>query len=227
MVSTTMLRKVSLFDQLADQELQAVAARLGRVTFGRNVFIYHMGSPGRILYIIEVGKVRTFAANHMGQEVSIDVHSTGEVFGELAPLDGLPRDTGAVTLELTIVLTLRQEELRWLLNTHPQAAGNLLHILGTRLRYATAYATRLAFLDVGGRVAAWLLDLADRYGVPQESGTAIDLRLTQTELASAVASSRESVNKILGTLRAHGLIQVKDQLITLLDRQGLQKMAWY
>jgi CRP/FNR family transcriptional regulator len=227
MVSTAILRSVSLFKGLAEHELQPVITRLGRGTFAKNVFIYHMGSPGRILYIIESGKVRSFLANHMGQEISIDVYGPGEVFGELTPLDNLPRNTGAVTLELTIVLTLRQEDLYWLLETYPQTARNLTHLLGSRLRHATTYAAKLAFLDVTGRVIAWLLDLAERYGVPGRLGTEIDLRLTQAELASAVASSRESVNKILCTLRAQGLLQVEDQQITLLDRRALEKMIWY
>ena len=101
-----------------------------------------------------------------------------------------------------------------------------MEVLSTRVRYTTDYAESLAFLDVYGRVAAKLLELADRYGV-QKEGIEIELRLTQAELASLVGATRESVNKVLGAFRDQGLIEVEGQRITILDRQGLKRRILY
>jgi CRP/FNR family transcriptional regulator len=105
-------------------------------------------------------------------------------------------------------------------------AKGIIDLLSARLRYTNAYATKLAFLDVSGRVAARLLELADRYGVPTD-GIEIDLRLTQAEWASSVAASRESVNKVLCAFRVEGYIRIEDQVITILDRRALERQVYY
>ena len=177
------------------------------------------------MYLIESGLVRIFALSDMGQEISIDVYGPGEIFGEMSLLDGQPRSAGAVCLEATTVLALNQDDLDGILDTSPHLAKNLLRILSGRLRHTAGYAGDLAFLDVSGRVAMRLLDLAERSGA--EACDEIDLNLTQIELATWVAASRESVNKTLNTFRARGLIAMDDGRIAILDRRGLEAQIRY
>jgi CRP-like cAMP-binding protein len=99
-------------------------------------------------------------------------------------------------------------------------------VLTARLRFTTEQAESLAFLDVYGRVAMRLLDLAGRYGT-EKGGIELDLRLTQAELATWVAASRESVNKVLSTFRDQGLIAVEGQKFTILDLDGLEQRILY
>jgi CRP-like cAMP-binding protein len=226
MSQVSILRNVALFAGLSDEELEVLAGCLGRRTFGKGMIIFHKGGFGQTLYIIESGKVRIFILSESGQEISVNIYGPGEVFGELSLLDGLPRSAGAVTLEKTVTLTLRRDDFLPLLEACPGMARGIIEVLGTRLRYTTAYAENLSFLDVYGRVAAKLLELADRYGVEKE-GIEIGLRLTQAELATWVAATRESVNKVLGTYRDQGLIAVEGQRITILDRKGLERRVLY
>jgi CRP/FNR family transcriptional regulator/CRP/FNR family cyclic AMP-dependent transcriptional regulator len=212
-----------LFSRLTGQELEALALSLGKRTFGKGTIIFHKGSPGRSLYIIESGRVRIFLLSSSGQEISVNVYGPGDVFGELALLDGLPRSAGAVVMEKTVVHTLYREDFLQLLDASPRMAMSIIRDLVSRLRYTTALMEQQAFLDVNGRVAAKLLELADRYGREGE-GIEIDLQLTQAELASWVSARRESVNKVLGVFRDQGLIEVDGQHITILDRAGLK--AW-
>ena len=234
MSRATMLRNVPFFTGLSDQELDLLADSLGRRTFNKGMIIYHEGSPGHTLYIIESGQVRIFLLGESGQEISVNIYSPGDVFGELALLDGLPRSAGVVAMERTVTLTLHREDFLRHLETTPRMARSILEVLSRRLRYTTTYAESLALLDVYGRVAAKLLELADRYGVQQEGAdrlrpadklrpTEIDLHLTQAELASWVGATRESVNKVLGTFRDQRLIEVQGQEITILDRRGLER----
>lgn len=221
-----LLRNVPLFAGLSDQELEALAESLGRRTFPRGMIIYHEGSPGDTLYIIESGQVRIFLLSDSGQEISVNIYGPGDVFGEMSLLDGLPRSAGVVAMERTVALTLHREDFLHHLEASPHMARGILEVLSRRLRYTTEYAESLALLDVYGRVAAKLLELAERYGV-QKEGIQIGLRLTQAELASWVGATRESVNKVLGTLRDQRLIEVQGQRITILDRRGLERRTWH
>jgi CRP/FNR family cyclic AMP-dependent transcriptional regulator len=226
MSKVTLLRNVPFFAGLSDQELEVLSESLGKRTFGKGMIIFHKSSPGQTLYIIESGKVRIFILSESGQEISVNIYGPGDVFGELALLDGLPRSAGAVAMEKTVTFTLHRDDFLRHLEAHPRMARSIMEVLSTRVRYTTDYAESLAFLDVYGRVAAKLLELADRYGV-QKEGIEIELRLTQAELASWVGASRESVNKVLGTFRDYGLIEIEGQKVTILDRPGLKRRILY
>ena len=227
MSKVALLRNVPLFAGLSDQELEALASSLGRRTFAKGMVIFHKGGLGRSLYIIESGQVRIFSLSETGQEISINIYGPGELFGELAILDGLPRSAGAMAMEMTVTLTLYRDDFLRCLEASPRMVKDIVAVLSRRLRYTTAYTETLAFLDVYGRVAAKLLELADRYGVAKAGAEQIELHLTQAELASWVVASRESVNKVLGTFRDQGLIQLEGQAITILDREALGRQVRY
>ena len=131
-----------------------------------------------------------------------------------------------MVLEDTVTLAMHRTDFVRLLEANPHMAMNILKVLSARVRYTTAYAESLAFLDVYGRVASKLLELAERYGAERE-GTEIGLHLTQSELATWVGATRESVNKVLGTFRELGLIDIANQRITILDAAGLRKRITY
>lgn len=221
MSEATVLRKVQCFSGLSDKELEVLSSCLVKRTFGRGMILFHKGSPGQSLYIIESGKVRIFLLSEMGQEISVNVYGPGDVLGELALLDGLPRSAGAMVMERTVAYTLYREDFLRCLDRCPGLARGIIRELTARLRYTTACMENLAFLDVHGRVAAKLLELADRFGL-QGEGIEIEMRLTQAELATWVAARRESVNKVLGVFRDQGLIDINGQQIIILDRPGLE-----
>ena len=226
MSKAMMMRNVSLFAGLSDLELEDLAGSLGRRTFAKGAIIFSRGSSGRTMYIVESGKVRIFTLSESGKEVTLQIYGPGEVFGEFSLLDGLPRSAGAMALEETITFTLHRDHFFQHLEANPSMARSIIELLTARLRFTTEHAESLALLDVYARVAMRLLDLAGRYGTG-EDGTELDLRLTQTELATWVAATRESVNKVLGTFRDQGLIAVEGQKITVLDLEGLERLITY
>ncbi|MGD9048644.1 MAG: Crp/Fnr family transcriptional regulator [Anaerolineae bacterium] len=221
-----MLSRVTLFSRLTGQELEAVAGKLGKRTFGKDTIIFHKGSPGRSLYIIESGRVRIFLLSRSGQEIWVNVYGPGDVFGELALLDGLPRSAGAMVLEKTVVYTLYRDDFSACVEAYPRMARSIIAELCARLRYTTDYVEHLAFLDASSRVAVKLLELVGGDGLPAES-TEIDLQLTQTELAFWIGARRETVNKVLASYREQGLIDVDGRKITILDRAGLERSIRY
>lgn len=223
----TILKEVPLLGDLSEDELTTVADSLTRRTFARGMIIFHKGSLGQNLYIVETGKVRIFLLSEAGQEISVNIYGPGQVFGELSLLDGLPRSAGAVAMETTVTLMLHRDDFLRYLEAHPCMFRSTLAVLSARLRYMTSYAESLAFLDVYGRVASKLLELAERYGLPSTDGIEIDLRLTQGDLASWVAATREFVNKVLGTFRDQGLVKLDGQRIVVLDQRGLKRYVAY
>jgi CRP/FNR family cyclic AMP-dependent transcriptional regulator len=227
MSRVSLLRSISLFSSLSDAELGLLAGRLGKRTFGRGVIIFHKDSPGDTTYIIESGKVRIFVLSESGQEISVRICGTGEVFGELSMLDGLPRSAGAIAMEETLVLTLQREDFQELLAAYPHMAKGIMATLTARVRYTTQYAENLTFLDVEGRVAQRLLELVDQYGIQTADGMEIALQLTQSDLASLVGATRERVNKVLATFRNQGLIELDAERIVVRDRRGLKRHIVY
>ena len=226
MSKAMIMRDVPLFAGLSDQELEALTGSLGRRTFAKGMIIFHKGSSGQTMYIVESGKVRIFSLSEAGQEVTHNIYGPGDVFGEFSLLDGQPRSAGSVALEKTVTLTLHRDHFFQHLESNPSMARSIIEVLTARLRFTTEHTESLAFLDAYGRVAMRLLDLAGRYGTG-EDGAELDLRLTQAELATWVAATRESVNKVLSTFRDQGLIAVEGQKITILDLEGLERRISY
>ncbi len=230
MFALDVLQQTLGFADLPVADLADLADKMGQRTFARGMIIFHKGSIGQTLYLIASGRVRIFLLSETGREISLEVLGPGDYFGELALLDGLPRSAGALAMERTVTYALHRDDFWRLLDAHPKLALPMLTLLSKRLRSMIDYTELLAFTDVQGRVAARLLDLAEHFG--EKSGAArsssdarVDLLLpmTQGELATWVASSRESVNKVLGVFRDQGLIRFDGQRIAVVDARGLRK----
>jgi CRP/FNR family transcriptional regulator, cyclic AMP receptor protein len=178
--TTDLLRAVPAFARLSDDQLGLLAASVGRQSFARGEVVFHQ-----------------------------DLMRAGDFFGELALLDGLPRSASAQAMCATTTLTLHRAAFLHTINSCPPIAASILEVMAARLRHSTAYAEQLAGLTATQRVARQLLALALRYGVAEDGGTRIDLRLTQDDLASLSGTTRETVNRVLAALRDQGLVRAE------------------
>ena len=208
-------KQVSLFADLPDEDIRALMAVARKRTFRAGEVIFHREDVGQVLYVIKEGKVNICLMSPEGQEISLVVLGKGDFFGELAILDGLPRSTDAIALERVECYTLQRSDFHNAIMKNPKIAIQVLEILSRRLRKTDDKVEDLVVLDVYGRVAKKLLDLAHEHGVNTEDGTRIDMRLTQQDLASMVGASRESVNKVLGYFTDKGYISSDKHKITL------------
>lgn len=216
------LKQTPLFARLTEQELQALAEDFVTCTLRQGDIIFHQGEPGQMLYLIGAGRVRIYMLQEDGQEMSVVLMGPGNIFGEFALIDDLPRSASAVALQDTLLFALSRERYREHLRRCPQLALNFLAILSSKLRYTTDQAGILASLDVGSRVALKLLELAQSYGVAEPDGVRIDVPITQEELASMIGATRESTNKTLSTFRRQGLVKLQNGYIYVLDPGGLR-----
>ena len=219
-------KQVSIFADLPEEDIRALTPVAKRRTFRSGEVIFHRDDPGQVLYMIKEGKVKICIISPDGQDVSLTVFGKGEVFGEFALLDGLPRSADAVALEKVECYTLQRSDFQNAILKNPKIAILVMEALIKRLRNTDQMVEDLIFLDVYGRVAKKLLELADAHGVKVDDGVRIDVRLTQQELASMVGASRESVNKVLGYFTDKNFISTDKHRITLHRMADLKRRIY-
>jgi CRP/FNR family cyclic AMP-dependent transcriptional regulator len=206
-----MLRKVTLFSDLSDAQLDLFGARASVRTYPKGAVIVHEGEEGNALFVIESGSVKTYLSDDNGREVLLSTQGPGEYFGDLALLDDTPRSASVATLEACKVLVISKSLLREILVAKPEIALALLKGLATRIRALTENVRTLALLDVFGRLVRTLYALAS-----EKDGTVvIDQRVTQQDLANRIGASREMVSRIMNDLVKGGYIEVDHKRILI------------
>lgn len=222
--SVEALKKVPFFARLSNEEVRDLAERLVPRRFGSGQVIFHLGDPGGLLYIIIEGKVKISNSTPDGQEALLAILGAGDFFGELALLDDAPRSATAEALQPTEAMTLHRAEFVRFIGENPDFAYHVLQVLAKRIRHLNDQINDVFFLDLNGRLARTLLNLADRHGRASDEGRVIDLSLTQTDLAEMTGATRVSINKTLGRFRRAKWVRVKGRQITLLDEGALRNL---
>ena len=205
-----MTKKIASPDALQEELVRAIAIKGGIRSFPANAIIINEGDETDALYILLSGRVKVYAANKAGKEVVFSTHGPGEYLGEMA-LDGGPRSASVMTLEPTTCSVVSGANLRQFIAEHPDFAIHLINKLIRRVRTASESVKNLALMDVYGRVARLLLELATDEG----GKLAIAEKLTQQDIADRVGSSREMVSRIFKDLGAGGYVSVDDGRIVI------------
>jgi CRP-like cAMP-binding protein len=218
-----LLQRVPFLAALSPADRQALSSSLRRRRFRRGQTIFARDDPGESLFIIEEGSVRIHLPSPEGADLTLAVLGPGDFFGDMALLDGGPRSASATALEETETLILDRGDFTAVLESRPQSAMAVLVAVARRLREADEMAADLTFLDVGGRLAKKLLELAAAHGVRRPDGTLLDLRLTQEGLANMVGVTRESVNRHLSRLRRLGAIASEGRRLLIRDAEALRR----
>ena len=220
-----LLAKVPFVAVLARADREALAASAKQRRFRRGQAIFQKDDPGESLFIVERGSVRIYLPSPQGSDLILAVLGAGDFFGEMALLDGGPRSASAMAVDDTRTIALDRADFRAMLESRPQAAMAVLAAVASRVREADEMAGGLAFLDVGGRVAKKLLELAASHGIQREDGVLLDVPLTQEEIANMVGVTRESVNRHLAYFRREGVIRGRGRRIVIQDAEALRLRA--
>jgi CRP/FNR family transcriptional regulator/CRP/FNR family cyclic AMP-dependent transcriptional regulator len=190
--------------------------------YRRGEILFHKDDPGTSLFLVRTGRIKISVFSSEGKEAVFTVHGPGDVFGELALLDGAPRSATATALEPSRLLTVDRAAFVAFLRDQPDAALILLGDLAARVRRLSSQVEDLMFLDIPGRLARTLLRLGEQYGKKSARGVEIDLQITQTELGGMVGATRVSVNRLLHWFAERGLIAIDERRIVLLRPDALQ-----
>ncbi|MCA9973011.1 MAG: Crp/Fnr family transcriptional regulator [Anaerolineales bacterium] len=217
------LKQSPLFAALSEAQLRQIAADVVERRFASGEIIFREGDPGQVLYVVRSGQVRIFVNGVDGSETSVILFGrAGEMFGELAVVDGLPRSATAVALDTTILYLITRADFRKHMQRCPQFALNFMKELSMRVRYNTRQMDSLASLGIPQRLARKLMELAQDYGRATQDGVCLDLTLTQADLASLVGATRESVNKCLRQFRDRRWILLEQGQIVIQDPDALR-----
>jgi len=204
------LRNIAAFEGLREEHMRALTDKAVIRNAPKNAIVVNEGDLTDSLYLILSGKVKVYLGDESGKELILDIKGPGQYFGEMV-LDEGPRSASVMTMEPSQFAVISGTDFKNGLLKHPEIA---LHVITNLIRLARGLnenVKSLAMLDVYGRVARMLLDLA----VEQDGHLVIPEKLTQKEMANRVGASREMINRILRDLSTGGYIKVESGRITI------------
>ena len=204
------LKSIPLFEGVPEAELRALAERTVTRSYPKQAIIVNEGDESDSLYLILGGRVKVYLADEHGKELILAIKGPGQYFGEMV-LDEQPRSASVMTIEPAQFAILSRGDFRAFLVTHAGVALQLIQNLIRMARGLNQNVRSLAMLDVYGRVARILLELA----VERDGKLQIPDKLTQKDIAARVGASREMINRILRDLTAGGYVSVQDGRITI------------
>ena len=204
------LKGIPLFQGVSDADLSALADRTAVRSYPKQAIIVNEGDESDSLYLIVSGRVKIYLADEHGKELILAIKGPGQYFGEMV-LDGDARSASVMTLEPSQFAILSRGDFRTFLVGHAEVALQLIQNLIRVARGLNRSVRNLAMLDVYGRVARILLELA----VERDGKLVIPEKLTQKDIAARVGASREMINRILRDLTTGGYVSVQDGRITI------------
>ncbi|HYV97944.1 MAG TPA: Crp/Fnr family transcriptional regulator [Gemmatimonadaceae bacterium] len=221
MTTISTLRGVPLFAKLRDSDLERLSGVLRARDYPKNRVVLFSYDPCDAFYIVLSGSVKVMLIAEDGREVVLDLVRSGDFFGESALMDDEPYSKSVIAVEDSKLLVLQRDDFRRSITEMPGMAFGLLRALCSRLSESDQKIAGLVFLDVTGRVAHLLLDMAGR-----GDGETIKNLPTHQMLAHMVGSSRETISRTIGTLVSQRLIETTEGGgIRILNHDGLAASA--
>lgn len=225
------LKQNSLFRQLPEATIEKIAALAHDGPRKKGQEIFRQGDPGDALYSVVSGQVRISTIGLDGDDLSLNIMEPGEVFGEIAILDGRPRTASARMLTDGLLLKIERSAFLKLLQSDPEISIHMFLLLCKRLRYSTELAEDSAFLSGPARLAKRLIEMAEKHA-GSASDPDIELAVSQSQLATMVGVSRQMINRYLSPWkndrwldlsRNKIVIRKLDELKRFVDNQGTEQ----
>ena len=221
------LRQIPLFASLKDEEIEAIFKLSVTKKCSKDTIILLEDEEGDTLFVILKGKVKVTTFSESGKEVIFSILNEGDFFGDMSLLDGKPRSATVISVEESELRLIRRSDFSKLLETHPGIALKLFEELTSRLRKADERIESLALLDVTGRIAGILLQLADERGEKSDESILIKSRPTHQELANMVGTTRETVTRVLKQLENKKYIYMEGKDLTIINPENFKHELYF
>lgn len=222
---TTGLVQGTFFALLSEAERGALHDLGTRRSFPRRAALMFQNERDERVMLLLAGRVKVERLDQGGHELLLSIRGPGDVLGELAFIDGGPRIATVTALEPVEAVVTTAQMFRRHLETTPRVAVALLEVVTRRLRDTTLMGSQLAALDTMGRLAARIVELADRYGEQTKEGVAVTLPLSREELAAWTGASRAGVAQALQALRELGWVKTDRRRMLVRDVDALRARA--
>ncbi len=210
-----LFRGIDLFDRFSDDDFRQLADASDTVELTRSDVVFSEGADPDACYIMVDGRVAISNKSFDGRESMVAIMERGDLFGEMGLFDGIGRSAEARALEPSSVLRVPYDVLRSVWESSPELLWSVVRLLSQRIRSTDEALADAFFLDVTGRTAKHLLELAgehDEFEIP----------ITQEELAGLVGASRERVNKAIASFLKLGWIEQRERSYRILKRRELE-----
>lgn len=207
------------------KEREALEQRARVVSFAAGEALMHEGEAGDRALILLGGRAKVSCATRSGRSVMLAIRGPGDLIGDLSAIDRRPRSSSVEALEPVEALALAASELRALIMRRPELAAAMLEMLSDRFRDAERKRIEFGASNTAGRVAARVVELADRYGEARDEGIVIALPISQEDLAGWCSTSRASVASALRELRELGWIETARGRVVVRDLAELRLRA--
>ena len=209
------LRTVPIFSELSDEDISSLAHLALRKRYPKDTVVFFENEEGDFFFTILEGRIKVTILGDDGREVILSVLGPGDFFGEMALLDNEPRSATAIAVEESELLSLHRSDFQSVLNDNKSITSALIRVLSARLRRANHQISTLALLDVYGRVARVIVDMAREEGKRLRDGRIAFRRATHQEIANRIGTTRETVTRMLKDLERQGLIHVEGKEIVV------------
>lgn len=200
------LKKVSFLSNLGDEVIEKLTQRFSKKAYPEGTVIVEQNEIGNFLYIILKGRVKVCIIGEDGREVMLSTLRENDFFGEMSVIDKKPRSASVIALEDCELLVIHRKNFIEMIREFPQLSLEILSVMAQRLRKADAQIETLALMDMYGRVARYLLDLAKSDGEETEDGIVINNPPKQIDIANSIGTSRETVSRVMTDLQKRGYI---------------------
>jgi CRP/FNR family cyclic AMP-dependent transcriptional regulator len=221
-----LLKSVTLFADLEEGELERFSHVAVPRSFPAGTRVFHEGDDSDACYIVKQGSFRVTREHSDGRAITLATLGPGEIFGELAMLDGDKRSASAEALTDGDLLALPASDVRALLARHPEISLKLVAGLVRRLRAANVRLSRQSFQTVPSRVAGILSQLCRESPADGGAGDEVTIQMNQTDLAQLAGTSRESVSRFLAELERAGVVRSGRGRVTVLEPAKLRNYIY-
>ena len=216
-----LLRTVPIFSELTDEDIVSLSRLAIRKRYAKDAVVFFENEEGDFFFMILDGRIKVTILGDDGREVILSLLGTGDFFGEMALLDNEPRSATAIAVEESELLSLHRTDFQGVIGDNLAISIALIKVLTARLRKANHQISTLALLDVYGRVARVILDMAREEGRRLKDGRIAFRRATHQEIANRIGTTRETVTRMLKDLERQGLIKVEARELVL--QPGFEK----
>jgi CRP/FNR family transcriptional regulator, cyclic AMP receptor protein len=220
-LNPNILKNVPLFSSFTDHQLAVLLPAVQHRRFPRGSYVIRAGEETDSLYIILAGKAKVLIPDDDGNEVILSVIGPNEFFGEMGLLDDQPRSASVETMEACEMLRISRTAFLACLKDNFDAALVIIRNLVKRLREADRKIESLALIDVYGRVARLLIEMAQ----PVDGQWIIEKAPPKQEIARMIGASREMVSRVVKDLHDKGVIRAEKRKIFVLDRQSMHRRS--
>ena len=218
---SAILSGIPSFSGLSERQIEELRKIVVNRHFNKGQIIFSEGDNGNGFYVLVSGLVKIFKVSLEGKEHIMRVVGAGESFGQVAVYAGRSFPANAQSIAKSHLLFFPRTAFVEMITKNPSLAMNMLSVLSMRLREFTVHVENLALKEVPGRLAAYLIYLADEEG----GNDSFTLGISKGQLASLLSTSPETLSRILAQMVGKNLIEVIRRDITILDLGGLKELA--